>query len=209
LAKQKLTYEAFGAYLPDNALQKVMPWFENYTIKLTITKARQSKLGDYLHPHPARPYHSITISSNQNPYSFLITLLHELAHLKAYIQYQNKIQPHGIEWQNIFKGILKEYLGCNIFPTAIEQAIQKSLSNLKASSCADKTLYKALAEFDPQNDDNLQWLETLPIGSLFLFKDGHTYKIINKRRTRFLCEQTQTKKNYLFPGIAKVKIIEH
>ncbi|HTO14203.1 MAG TPA: SprT-like domain-containing protein [Edaphocola sp.] len=208
MAKEKLSFEAFGAYLPNKALVLVVPWFEEYNINLLITKARQSKLGDYLHPHPARPFHSISISSNQNKYSFLITLLHEFAHLKAYVIYKNKIQPHGVEWQNIYREILKEYVGCGIFPDSLEAAIINSLDKLKASSCADKTLYKALAAFDAPLPDHIKWVEELPIGSFFQFKDGNTYKIIQKKRTRFLCEQIHTKRQYLFQGVAKVKPLE-
>lgn len=205
MAKEKISYDAFAAYLPAGALEKVIPWFEKYTIRLVITKARKTVLGNYLNPHPGHPYHAITINGNQNPYSFLVTLLHELAHLEAFVQFQNRIAPHGVEWQNIYRQIMIGFLGVQVFPDELERAIALSLKKVKAGSCSDPKLYKALAAYDPEPVDGLSWVEELPPGTYFVTKEGGVYQLIEKRRTRYLCEQLGTKKRYLFQGVVRVK----
>ena len=44
----------------------------------------------------------ISINNNLNPYSFLITLTHELAHAFVYRNYKNTRDPHGKKWQLMF-----------------------------------------------------------------------------------------------------------
>ncbi len=205
MAKEKLSFDAFAAYMPNGAMEKVKLWFEKYQIKLVITRARKSILGNYLHPHQGHPHHAITINGNQNPYSFLVTLLHELAHLETFVQYANRVQSHGVEWQNIYRNIMIAYLGANIFPDDLERAIALSLKKVKAGSCSDPKLYKALAAYDKEQVEGLVWVEELKPGSLFVTKEGLVYKMIEKRRTRFLCEQLGTHKRYLFQGVARVK----
>ena len=39
--------------------------------------------------------HRISVNGNLNKYSFLITLIHELAHLLTFTQYKNRVDPHG------------------------------------------------------------------------------------------------------------------
>lgn len=208
MAKEKISYDAFAAYLPPGALERVIPWFEKYTIRLVITRERKTILGNYLNPHRGHPHHAITINGNQNPYSFLVTLLHELAHLEAFVQYQNRIAPHGTEWQNIYRQIMIGFLGVQVFPDELERAIALSLKKVKAGSCSDPKLYKALAAYDPDPVDGLSWVEELPPGSYFVTKEGNVYQLIEKRRTRYLCEQLSTKKRYLFQGVVRVKPID-
>lgn len=207
MAKEKISYEAFAAYMPANAIGLIRPWFEKYKIKLTITRGRRSVLGNYLNPHKGHPHHAITINGDQNPFSFLVTLLHELAHLETFVKYANKVQPHGTEWQNIYRDIIKAYLGQHIFPEDLEQAIALSLHKVKAGSCSDPNLYKALAVHDKETIEGLVWVEELTSGSYFVTKEGLVFRMIEKRRTRFLCEQLGTKKQYLFQGVARVKQI--
>ena len=45
----------------------------------------------------------ITINNNLNEYGFLITALHEFAHLLVYEKYKNKVHPQGSEWKKLFK----------------------------------------------------------------------------------------------------------
>ena len=207
MAKEKISYETFAAYLPPGAFEKVIPWFEKYTIRLLITRERKTILGNYLNPHRGHPHHAITINGNQNPYSFLVTLLHELAHLEAFVQYQNRIAPHGTEWQNIYRQIMIGFLGVQVFPDELERVIALSLKKVKAGSCSDPKLYKALAAYDPEPVDGLSWVEELQPGSYFVTKEGNVYQLIEKRRTRYLCEQLGTKKRYLFQGVVRVKQI--
>ena len=51
-----------------------------------------------------------------NNYSFLITLIHELAHLLTFTQYKNRVEPHGREWKRIYGTMMKDFLTPDIFP---------------------------------------------------------------------------------------------
>ncbi len=134
--------------------------------------------------------------------------LPEYEAMEAFVQYQNRIAPHGKEWQNIYRQIMTGCLGVNIFPAELEQAIALSLKKVKAGSCSDPKLYKALAAYDPGPVDGLNWVEELQPGSYFVTKEGSVYQLIEKRRTRYLCEQLGTKKRYLFQGVVRVKTID-
>ncbi|RQO31390.1 hypothetical protein DBR32_05350 [Taibaiella sp. KBW10] len=205
MAKEKLTFDSFGKYLPQGTLEKVIPWFKKYTIQLIITRERRSILGNYRQPIPSHPFHRVTVNGNLNAYAFLITLLHELAHLEAYVQFKNRIAPHGKEWQDIYKNILVEYLGKNLFPADLEKSLHTSLKNLKASSCADPKLYKALMAFDEPLIEGLVLVEALIPNTRFVTKEGRVFLLLQKRRTRYLCKEIKTNKDYLFSGLVQVK----
>lgn len=207
MAKEKISYDAFAAYMPEGAIIMVKNWFEMYVIKLTITKGRKTILGNYLHPHPGHPHHAITINGNQNKYSFLLTLLHELAHLEAFVRFKNTVAPHGKEWQSLYRNIMIDYLGKNIFPDELERAIALSLKKVKAGSCSDPSLHKALSAYDEDTIAGLEYIDDLPINSYFVTKDGRVFQTLAKRRTRFLCKDIATSKNYYIAGVLKVKPI--
>jgi len=80
LAKVEHPLNALNAYLPDGAFAPVVALINQYKVHLTVTKARKSVLGDYRHAFQGAN-HKISVNGNLNKYEFLITLLHELAHL--------------------------------------------------------------------------------------------------------------------------------
>lgn len=207
MAKQALNFTQFASYLPKGVIDEIKKWFEKYSIQLIITRERKSILGNYTHPHARQAYHKITINGNQNPYSFLITLLHELAHLQAFVTYGLKIAPHGKEWQEVYRNIIKHYLGKGVFPPDIESVLLQSLTRVRAGSCTDKHLYKALAQYDVEPVDGLKWVEELQPDTYFVDRNGKVYQLKHKRRTRFLCEQLPSRKQYLFQPVARVRPI--
>jgi hypothetical protein len=48
----------------------------------------------------------ITVNVNLNPYNFLVTYLHEVAHLEVYRQYKRRQPPHGKAWKTHFRLLL-------------------------------------------------------------------------------------------------------
>ena len=75
----------------------------------SVTKKRQSVLGDYRHSAIGKN-HRISINGNLNKYEFLITLLHELAHLFTFEKFANKVEPHGKEWKHFYGSLLADFL---------------------------------------------------------------------------------------------------
>ena len=67
-------------YLPDAAVPIISHWIFSFDFKLKIKRPRSSKYGDYRAAERGSN-HQITINNNLNKYAFLITLVHEIAHL--------------------------------------------------------------------------------------------------------------------------------
>ena len=94
--------EILKKYLPEATVPVIAQWIVDFDFKLKITKERTTRLGDYTSPRPGLN-HTITINHNLNRYAFLITMVHEVAHLVTYNEYKNSVNPHGKEWKQNFQ----------------------------------------------------------------------------------------------------------
>ena len=204
MPKQEVPLHTLEKYIPAGSIHKVLQFLTTYKIHLTITKQRQTLLGDYRHAHQGKA-HRISVNGNLNPYSFLITLLHEVAHLLAFEKYGGGILPHGKEWKNEFSNVLGTFLTDKIFPKDIEDALTVSIKNPAASSCGDVQLMRVLKNYDSKAD-GLFTIEQLETGTLFKIKDGRIFIKGEKVRTRYKCKEVGTQKLYLFNGLYEVMI---
>lgn len=196
---------ALQQYIPAAAAPKILAYLQHFSIHLTIARSRQTVLGDYRHATKTAP-HRISVNGDLNPFSFLITLIHEIAHLLTFIQFKHTVQPHGKEWKAIYAQILSSFLDPSIFPEDIIEALKKSLHNLPASSCSDESLMRILKKYDRQN--GTVTVEQLSTGDLFKIKGGRVFQKGNKVRKRYQCLEIDTQKLYLFSGLYEVKKIE-
>lgn len=208
MKKQEKQFSFLEQFLPYGAYEQVAPFFRTHAIHLTLTNERRTVLGDYRHPVPGAPYHRISVNANLNPYSFLITLLHELAHLFTYQHFQNKVAPHGNEWKTQFRHILIPFMGKRFFPADVEKALYAYLHNPTASTCTDAELYKALYRYDEQRS-GYRLVDDVPVNRYFRTDDGELYQKLEKIRTRTRCLHVATKKMYLFQGIMEVKMLRN
>ena len=92
--------------------------------------------------------HRISVNGNLNKFPFLITLLHELAHLLTHEKYGHRVASHNKEWKAIYGQLLSAFYKHNIFPLDIETELQRSLVNPAASSCAEEHLMRVLRRYD-------------------------------------------------------------
>src|SRR5690606_4638092 len=81
-------------YLPEGCTPYVMELLRSFPVRFRIVKPRKSKLGDF-RVRSTDMLPEITVNGDLNPYSFLITTIHEFAHLKTWKEYQWKVAPHG------------------------------------------------------------------------------------------------------------------
>lgn len=190
------------SYLPPDTYDAVLQYLHQYKVHLTVARERRSILGDYRHRTHGKT-HRISVNGNLNSYSFLITLLHELAHLLTFEQYGSRVQSHGKEWKQVFGQLLHRFILQKVFPSDIERALTQSLQNPAASSCADDTLLRILKVYDKQKD-NVVFVENLPAGALFKTHDGKVFRKGEKMRKRFKCEEVATKRLYLFSPVYEV-----
>ena len=86
MPKQEAPLVQLQSYLPPGSFEEVLYYLQHHKVHLTISRKRQSILGDYRH-RTHQDNHRISVNGNLNTYSFLITLLHELAHLLTFEQF--------------------------------------------------------------------------------------------------------------------------
>ena len=193
----------FQRFVPLNAAQYCLELYLQHGFEFKIKKSRKTKYGDYKF-EPTQEKHIITINNDLNQYAFLITYLHEVAHLITYQKHKNKVTPHGKEWKNTFKIVSLPILNPQVFPDPLLKRLAHYMLNPKASSCSDPNLYTLLNKYDRRNDTCL--LQTLQVGDQFLL-NGASYQYIQLKRTRVLCLQINSDKKYLISKISSVKKI--
>jgi SprT-like family len=202
--KQEAPLHALAAYLPDGTFEQVMAYIVEYKVHLTLTRERHSILGDYRHPD-RKGGHRISVNGTLNKYAFLITLLHEIAHLVTFIHFGNRVASHGKEWKGEFSKILKQFVGKGFLPADVEEAVRQSMQNPAASSCADDNLMRILKRYDKRKENHF-FVEQIPLHQLFRTKDGRIFKKGEKIRKRYRCEEVATSRIYLFSPIYEVEL---
>ncbi|MBK6891159.1 MAG: SprT-like domain-containing protein [Sphingobacteriales bacterium] len=171
-----------AAYMPQAASPIIANWLIKYNIKLIITNARISKLGDFrVETRFQHTYLSISVNGNLNQYSFLQTLLHEFAHFFTWQKYSHNVKPHGPEWKQIYIDTITPFLTNDFFPDDLIAAIRSNNINPKASSCSNPQLIQALRRYDAHNTPELSstengvnytTLDLLPEGAKFILKQS-------------------------------------
>ena len=206
MPKQEAPLLQLKTYLPEGSFEDVAYYLQHYKVHLTITRERKSVLGDYRNSF-ADKNHRISVNGNLNKYSFLITLLHELAHLFTYERFGHRVQAHGPEWKNEFSKVLAQFLLKKIFPPDIDKALLRTLQNPAASSCADVSLLRVLHKYD-EKDDGIVLVETVPDGKSFKIKGGKVFRRIEKIRKRIKCVEVPSGKVYLFSPVYEVEMLK-
>jgi len=191
-------------FLPEEAVDIAAGWIIDYKITVTITRKRNSILGDYRWPNKGKG-HRISVNGDLNRYAFLVTLVHEVAHLTTWEKYGNAVSSHGMEWKKEFKKLMDQFTGRRIFPEDVRTALKNYFINPAATHCADPVLVKVLNQYNRQPVFHLEDLE--PHG-LFIWKDGRVFKKGEKLRKRYKCIELRTNRMYLFSPVAEVKKME-
>ncbi|MCE2612978.1 SprT-like domain-containing protein [Flavobacteriaceae bacterium D16] len=190
-------------YIPDSAIDPCLELLGSHRVEVKVVNHRVSKHGDYRKTPSG--YHQITVNSSLNPYRFLITLIHEIAHLKAFEMYGRRIKPHGIEWKQTFKDLMLPFLRPDIFPSELLPHLAKHFINPKASSAVDAKLSLALNRFD-EKEERLYLLD-LPQGSVFAIHNGRQFKKGQQRVKRFECAEMHSGRVYLFQPHTEVEYL--
>lgn len=198
MAYKKVGFDFLNSFLPVGSFDWVMDYLKKYKIDLKITPERQSKLGDYMY-HREEKRHKISINGTLNQYEFFFTFVHELAHLITFVDHQYRVEAHGVEWKSNFKELLRTCI--HVFPENLQKVIEKHIKNMKSAQCHDAQLFLEFKKFDAEKK---YYVNDLLPDDLFQIKSGDIFRVINKRRTRFLCENISTRKQYLFPKLYEI-----
>jgi SprT protein len=199
-------------HLPEAAVGKVVEKLQEHPIRLKVVNHRTSKSGDFRAPHKKNPAR-ITVNGSLNPYAFLITLVHEMAHHHVSLDHSRALKkftlrrksaplPHGKEWKDKFRLLMQPYMNSKVFPPDIFPLLIRYLENPSASSSADHQLSKVLKKYDPP--DTTVRLEELPLNAVFTLHGRRSFCKKEKIRTRYRCICLKTSRIYLVSAAAPV-----
>lgn len=202
LKKEELQ-QILAKYLPIPSVDWVADTIVDYRIHLTITPGRTSKLGDYRPPFRNKG-HRISVNHNLKPDEFLLTYVHELAHLLCFNTFKNKVAPHGSEWKKIYVELMYNCMANSFFSETLVPHLHKHLQKPGASSCADVELQR---HFRNNHETGHVELVTLPHGSVFKL-GRHHFRKEDLQRTRYRCFHLAKKRYYLVQKHAPVIPLE-
>lgn len=198
------TLEHLLPHIPPEAKKQLKLLISGREFEIRLSKPRASKLGDFRPTHKGKT-NRISVNKDLNPYAFLITLIHEIAHLICWEQYQNKVDAHGEEWKRIYGNCLRLFLGYSIFPIEVEEELVNHIRKPGASSCSDNALMRILKKYD-QEQDTL-FLSEIPENSWFSIRGGRVFMKKEKLRKRYRCMEEHSRKVYLIHELAEVNLI--
>jgi SprT protein len=207
-----LTREDLQSYIPEQAIDYILSWFEKNPVRLRIAPTRSSKFGDYRAPKPGTPA-TISVNNNLNSYDFLITLVHEMAHdavlatgsTENYFLFRrkkNRPKPHGKEWKSNYFELMSPLLNRQVFPEEILHALEGYFGKVTASAKASQTLAVALKNYDAP--DGKVFLQDLPYDEIFYIPGGKAFQKKERIRKRFRCQSLNNRRVYLFSPLALV-----
>lgn len=205
MSKKEEPLEALKAYVPEGSFEQTCKYLRRYRVHLTITRERVSVLGSYRSAFNSQN-HRITVNGNLNEYSFLITLIHELAHLLTFEKFGARIAPHGPEWKRQYSQLLGVYINQGVFPDDVAEELIATMQNPSATSCAETSLLRVLRRYDPHKP-GFYLLEELPEQSMFKTRNGVLFRKLHQKRKRILCNQEETSRLYLFSPVTEVQLV--
>ena len=193
--------ESFFDHFPPEVAEYCFQLWQDHPFEFIVSKARDTKLGDFRFS-PSKGY-QITVNHNLNPYAFLVTYLHEVAHRVTYDLHKNKVNPHGNEWKRNFYELFEPILDDELLPATLVAVLKKYLQNPTATSNGYAPLVTVLASFDKAPVAGVRLVD-LGEGQVFHLKNLTLIKG-KLRRTRYICHDTQSGKNYLVAKNAYVQ----
>lgn len=189
-------------YIPPGSFSYTMELIRELGVHLRIVNARQGKLGDFrVKRNGARV---ITVNAIPNPYLFLITLVHEMAHQATHLRYGRSVRPHGMEWKQAYRSLMLPLICPAVFPGDLLPVVARHFINPRAAYGSDPALVMALRKYDPQQSGLLSVSE-LNEGATFRCRKNRLYRKGRKRRVRYECQELGTGRIFFFPPHIEVE----
>jgi SprT protein len=109
--------EVLRTHVPAQALEYCFLLWQQNPFDFHVRKKRISKAGDFTCHHGRTP--RITVNHDLSVHEFLITYVHEVAHLHVHKQLGFRAEPHGEEWKRSFQQLLSPLLTIDTFPEPV------------------------------------------------------------------------------------------
>ena len=188
--------------IPKNSIHYIKSLIEIEGLKIKLVNKRKTKHGDFRN---GKNNSIITINKTDNKYLFLLVIIHEFAHYNVFKK-RIKTAPHGLGWKNEYKKLLNPVLNSKVFPNKLLELLNIHMISPRSSFSYDSPLVKELNKYDSGNKDFI-YLDKIEDGTKFKYDNEKVYKKIKKRRKRYLCIETMSKRKYLFLPHAKVELL--
>jgi SprT protein len=208
----QLIHDSLRLHIPEEAVEPICQWFTEHPVRLRIAPPRSSKFGDYRPPRSGVKA-IISVNQNLNPYDFLITLVHEMAHdvilgqgtsarPLLFRKRKPRPKPHGTEWKHAYHELLLPMMTTRVFPSDILLALETYFRDTSLSARASHLLAVTLKKYD--TPDGREFLKDLPDGEIFFLPGGKAFRKREQLRKRFRCESLNNRRVYLFSPLARV-----
>lgn len=199
--------DVFDTHLPVASATYGRHLWQHYAFTFRVVRPRRTRLGDFrVLPHGPTV---ITVNADLNPYAFLITYVHEVAHAEVHRTYRRRGKPHGRAWQTAFQRLMQPMLTETIFPVEILEPLRNYMAKPAATTSASSALMLALRQTDatvtnPVAESRVL-LRDVPEGQAFQLSKK-TYLRGTMRRTRVVCKEVTSGKSYAILAHALVEI---
>jgi SprT-like family len=203
--KEAHIQDLLKGHIPLSSVEYAVQLWTQTPFELKVTRSRHTKVGDFAGCNTSAR-HRITINRDLNPYLFLLTYVHEVAHLRVHLYYKSRTNPHGEQWKTVFQHLMAPVLREDVFPPLILHRLLIHMSRPKASSFADRELTVALRKYD-SNAMLHTMVGDLPEGSVFKLQ-GKFFRKGKLKRTRILCSEIKSRRQYLVPAEALVSEVQ-
>jgi len=192
--------EILGKYLPENSIQYCYALWHEHSIQFKITRPRKTIYGNYFYKDGA---HHVSVNGNLQREAFLVTYIHEVAHLLVRKKFRKRLKPHGKEWQSEFSALMQPLLKTEIFNAETLEALIRHMKSPAASSCTDPILHELLS--GKEESENQKKVSSLQAGQSFRFQ-GKDFIWLKNLRTRIECRCLESGRIFRISGTAFVEI---
>ncbi len=172
-------------------------------VLVRIAGRRKSKHGDH-RLAAGKGYSIISVNNSGNPWQFVLTLLHELAHAEVAHECGAKAAPHGREWKTAFRRLLTGHL--DLFPADLQPAVADYARHPLYSTSSHPQLAAALRCHD--TTDHRPTVAELEDGEQFTLDGRLVLTRQRLLRKRYLCTAADGKEYHVSPA-ARVHGADH
>lgn len=116
-------------YLPEAVVEDMENVLRRYSCRLFVVPERRTVYGNYrMMPDGS---HRITVNKGLDKWAFFLVLLHETAHMQTRVKYGRAARPHGQEWKENYRSLLRHYIYSGVFPPALASLVYEHSCNPK------------------------------------------------------------------------------